>query len=300
MNKPWEKKKIEEGLGPAQDPAVRFKVGDVVEVRAEDTARRWRKPHVRVPGYIHGCVGTVVEVAGVFDDPAYGAFRDPSPPQPLYRVTFTTAYGALEADIFQPWLTSAVGAQPMPFVAAAVGRMVDHGDHRHDTREDIEKAAVAKEGAPLPLEGLAAVLVDLCVAKGLTTKDRLRATVERLDSLGGPNGTGLRMLVRAWCDPVFKSMLLKDAEGAAGLLGIATSNYGTAADVSTHPGPRRYPPGHTVLKVVENTPRTHNLVVCTLCSCYPTAMLGLAPDWYKSQSYRARAVLYSFSSIKYR
>jgi len=297
---------VETSLGPvptAEDSKVIFAVGDTVQVRAEDATRRWRKPHVRVPGYIHGCVGTVTELCGVFEDPAYVAFRYPAPPQPLYRVRFATDYGTLEADMFQPWLVkaapSALENAPKPFVmkGESVSRkeesVMNHGDHSHDTREMIEKEAVRKECAPRPLEGLANSLVELCCAKGLTTRERLTSGVERLDSLGGVKGNGVRLLVRAWCDAGFKERLLQNAERAAAELGIQTSNYeakGIGDDVSIHPGVKRYPHGHTVIKVVENTALVHNLVVCTLCSCYPTAMLGLAPDWYKSQSYRARAV----------
>jgi nitrile hydratase len=85
----------------------------------------------------------------------------------------------------------------------------------------------------------------------------------------------------------------RNAASAAAELGIATSNYASA--VSTHPN--RVAPslpvfghGHTELRVVENTPETHNLVVCTLCSCYPRMLLGMPPAWYKSRAYRSRLV----------
>jgi len=81
---------------------------------------------------------------------------------------------------------------------------------------------------------------------------------------------GARLVARAWIDPAFKARLLSDAPSAARELGIE--------------------PGATLLVVLENTPERHNLVVCTLCSCYPKRILGIPPDWYKSRAYRSRAV----------
>lgn len=84
---------------------------------------------------------------------------------------------------------------------------------------------------------------------------------------------GYRIVARAWVDPQFKARLLSDANAAVGELGIDLSHW----------APVR-------LRVVENTPEVHNLIVCTLCSCYPLALLGPSPEWYKSDAYRARAV----------
>lgn len=81
---------------------------------------------------------------------------------------------------------------------------------------------------------------------------------------------GAKIVARAWTDPDYKTRLLKDGSAAATELGIEV--------------------GVTKLVVVENTPQIHNLVVCTLCSCYPRMILGLPPDWYKSKAYRSRAV----------
>jgi nitrile hydratase len=81
---------------------------------------------------------------------------------------------------------------------------------------------------------------------------------------------GARLVARAWTDPAFKARLLADAPAAARELGVE--------------------PGQTQLVVVENTPERHNLIVCTLCSCYPKSILGIPPDWYKSREYRSRAV----------
>ena len=81
---------------------------------------------------------------------------------------------------------------------------------------------------------------------------------------------GARVVVRAWTDPAFKARLLANGTAACEELGIEM--------------------GPTKLVVVENTPEVHNLIVCTLCSCYPRMLLGLPPDWYKGRAYRARAV----------
>ena len=83
-------------------------------------------------------------------------------------------------------------------------------------------------------------------------------------------GIGARLVARAWCDPDFKARALANGSAAAQEIGIEV--------------------GPTKLIVLENTDRIHNLVVCTLCSCYPRMLLGLPPDWYKSPSYRSRAV----------
>lgn len=85
---------------------------------------------------------------------------------------------------------------------------------------------------------------------------------------------GSTLVARAWVDAAFKARLLHDASAAAAEMGISTTN----------------PNAPTQLTVVANDAKTHNLVVCTLCSCYPAALLGPSPAWYKSRSYRARAV----------
>ena len=118
-------------------------------------------------------------------------------------------------------------------------------------------------------ERLALALRELAVEKGLLTADDVRRQIELIDSR--TPALGARVVARAWADADFKRRLLDDAVAAVGELG-ATMYDGTR------------------LVVMENTPRVHNMVVCTLCSCYPRTVLGLPPDWYKSRAYRARAV----------
>src|SRR6185312_5497893 len=108
----------------------------------------------------------------------------------------------------------------------------------------------------------------LLIEKRILTADEIRRTVEAMDARSP--ALGARVVARAWTDPAFKARLLGDGTAACEELGIRM--------------------GATKLVVVESTPAVHNLVVCTLCSCYPRALLGLPPDWYKSRSYRARAV----------
>ncbi|MFI4999472.1 MAG: nitrile hydratase subunit alpha [Reyranellales bacterium] len=110
---------------------------------------------------------------------------------------------------------------------------------------------------------------ELLIEKDILTADEVREAVERMDARG-PH-LGAKVVARAWVDPAFKARLLKD--GSAG-----AEEAGVQMDQPTR------------LIVVENTPSVHNLVVCTLCSCYPRMVLGIPPDWYKSRAYRSRAV----------
>jgi nitrile hydratase alpha subunit len=109
----------------------------------------------------------------------------------------------------------------------------------------------------------------LLIEKGLIQADDIRRQIEILD--GRSPALGARVVARAWVDPAFKARLLADGAAACEELGVSMYD-------------------DTKLIVLENTPEEHNLVVCTLCSCYPRPVLGLPPDWYKSRSYRARAV----------
>jgi len=113
-------------------------------------------------------------------------------------------------------------------------------------------------------------LETLLVDKGLVNSQTIDAWVETYSEEIGPK-RGARVVAKAWCDPEYHKRLLADAPAAIdelGYLGKATAH----------------------LNVVENTEQVHNLVVCTLCSCYPFSILGIAPAWYKAAAYRARAV----------
>jgi nitrile hydratase len=110
-------------------------------------------------------------------------------------------------------------------------------------------------------------LESLLLEKGILAPDAVDRVVQRYESDTGPM-IGARAVARAWTDPAYKQRLLEDTSTALGEFGL----------------------DYTMLLVTENTPAVHNLVVCTLCSCYPWPVLGLPPTWYKMPAYRARAV----------
>jgi nitrile hydratase len=114
-------------------------------------------------------------------------------------------------------------------------------------------------------------LESLLTEKGLVDAAAIDAWVEAYETRIGPR-RGARIVARAWVDPDFEARLLQDATGAIEAFGF----LGREAQ-------------HVV--VVENTPTVHNLIVCTLCSCYPWGLLGLPPRWYKAAPYRARSVI---------
>jgi nitrile hydratase len=114
-------------------------------------------------------------------------------------------------------------------------------------------------------------LESLLVEKGLVDSAALDALVDTYENKIGPRN-GARVVARAWVDPTFKHRLITDG-------GAAIAELGYAGAQGEH------------MAVVENTPAVHNLVVCTLCSCYPWPVLGLPPVWYKSAPYRSRAVI---------
>ena len=116
----------------------------------------------------------------------------------------------------------------------------------------------------------AAALEAVLVEKGLLTTDQVDAIVERYERDLGPQN-GARVVARAWLDPAYRERLR--ADGAAAIRELGYGGF----------------EGETMV-VVENTPDVHNVVVCTLCSCYPWPVLGLPPTWYKSPAYRARVV----------
>jgi nitrile hydratase len=142
----------------------------------------------------------------------------------------------------------------------------DHGDghdHVHEAREVVERNAVDAEGAETRGQLVASALKDAALDRGLFTKEELRVAVQQNEMMGQQQ-QGARIVARAWVDDGFRKRLLQDANGACAELGITASNN-TAS---------------TVLTVVENTEEVHNLVVCTLCSCYPRSILGMSPSWY--------------------
>lgn len=148
--------------------------------------------------------------------------------------------------------------------------MSEAHDHSHATIEERDEA--------VEFTILETAIRELSIAKGLFSAEDHRRFMEWYDNLG-PTG-GSRVVARAWVDPAYKQRLLADGVAACKELGIdwmAPTGVGTPSD-------------YTYLIVCENTPQVHNVIVCTLCSCYPRPLLGLSPAWYERSTYRRRVV----------
>jgi nitrile hydratase len=137
-----------------------------------------------------------------------------------------------------------------------------HHDHPHDPIETV--------AMPGYYEVMETAIRELLIDKGLITANDIRRQIEVLDSR--TPAVGAQVVAQAWADPAFKERLLADGRKGCEELGITFYD-------------------DTQLIVLENTEQVHNLIVCTLCSCYPRPVLGLPPDWYKLKPYRARAVI---------
>eukprot|EP00934_Nitzschia_sp_Nitz4_P000337 Nitzschia sp. Nitz4//scaffold316_size20630//16653//18437//NITZ4_008658-RA/size20630-processed-gene-0.16-mRNA-1//1//CDS//3329547520//337//frame0 len=332
----------------------KYSVGDSVRVMPEQSLARWRKPHLRTPGYIFGVQGVVESYEGYFPDPSYKAFRsmmlakstvgaavtdDLERKEHLYRIQFrqedvwpegkklagsqsTAPYDTVAVEIYENWLlddtleaakTGTWEMDPSETVKDSVsptkghhdhdhghdhGHDHDHEDHTHLSRPDLEQRAVdlelssrlcssgsvETEMEPTLVVGdrLSAALISLMSQPdrfGEDLHNQLRETIDAMES-AKVRADGAALVTRAWTDPEFEQRLLEDAASAAFELGINATN-------ATAP---------TKLKVVKSEmptatqPGVHNIITCTLCSCYPLSLLGLAPKWYKSRSYRARTV----------
>ncbi len=147
--------------------------------------------------------------------------------------------------------------------------MTDGHDH-HDDHEHADGGHTHRPAPLAPVEARVAAIESVLVEHGLFDTERLDAIVANFEHNLGPLN-GAKVVARAWVDPDYRARLLADGTAAIAELGFG----GPEGD-------------HMV--VVENTADVHNLVVCTLCSCYPWPTLGLPPTWYKSPAYRSRAV----------
>ena len=146
----------------------------------------------------------------------------------------------------------------------------DHGHHRHD--EEHHGGHDHQHGSDLSdMQLRVRALESMLTEKGYVDPAALDHIIEAYETRIGPHN-GARAIAKAWADPAYKRALLEDATAAVGSLGFASR-------VGDH------------LMAVENTARVHNMIVCTLCSCYPWEVLGLPPTWYKSAPYRSRAVI---------
>jgi nitrile hydratase len=302
------------------DESPRFGTGDFVRVKQYLSNAEWRRPHIRTPGYIYGVAGTIERVCGQHGDPSFLAFGLEAPKVQLYRVRFRqkdiwpeqfedpggggggaadSTTDMVEVEVYEHWLEPAEQATGHSFedeilfdhTSGDDCAVVDHdsthahshshhhhgGDeedvHVHEARPTVESRAIQREGPPTPGKELFQTLYQLLLKKGIVSSDEVRLMCERMDT-AAQKLDGASLVVKAWTDPEFEERLLSDAASAAAEIGISTSN----------------PNAPTVLTVLKSTPTVHNLVVCTLCSCYPSGLLGIAPSWYKSREYRSRAV----------
>jgi nitrile hydratase len=152
------------------------------------------------------------------------------------------------------------------------GHHHDHGPDHHD-HDHTDPHAPQKdhdEGVAGSYEVLEEAVRTLLIEKGVLSPQEIAASVDLMDSRSP--ALGAKVVARAWTDPAFKKLLLKDTRAALMQLGI---DIGAAPEFAT----------------VENTNKVHNVIVCTLCSCYPKMLLGIPPAWYKSLAYRSRTVV---------
>lgn len=148
----------------------------------------------------------------------------------------------------------------------------DHHDHDHDHHGMSPSGHPYRPDQDAPLsyfQKMEIAVRELLVEKGVTTQAEINAQVERMDARSP--AMGARVVARAWTDPAFKERLMADGSAACREMGVEVEAMR--------------------LIVVENTETVHNVVVCTLCSCYPRNLLGLPPDWYKQRAYRTRTVV---------
>ena len=140
--------------------------------------------------------------------------------------------------------------------------------HEHDHTHDAHAPITEREELTYYEKRVQAIQA-LLVEKGVVTADEIRRAIEDMDSR--TPAMGAKIVARAWTDSAFHARLLADTKSAVAEMGVDTGS---------------------LIKIVslENTDTLHNVVVCTLCSCYPRAILGLPPDWYKSLNYRSRVV----------
>ena len=148
--------------------------------------------------------------------------------------------------------------------------MSGNHDHDHSHGHDHDHPGVKPEdtSAPSRYELMTIAMQELLIEKGILTPEKIRRGIEALDSWQPSRGAAV--VARAWTDPAFKAELLADGNAAVSRFGVDM--------------------GEAKLTVVESTSNVHNVIVCTLCSCYPRGLLGLPPDWYRSKRYRARIV----------
>jgi nitrile hydratase alpha subunit len=141
----------------------------------------------------------------------------------------------------------------------------DEHDHDHDEHAPVNEH---DHGPPSEYELMSRAMQEILEAKGVVTAEQIRRRMEQFEEDFPFRGS--RVIAHAWVDPEFRTRLLADGRAACAAMGVQLEAERLIA--------------------VENTPEVHNLIVCTLCSCYPRALLGMPPTWYKSRNYRSRVV----------
>jgi len=141
----------------------------------------------------------------------------------------------------------------------------EHGDHTHDDHAPVNEH---DNGPPSEYELMSRAMQEILEAKGVLTAEQIRRRMEQFEEDFPFRGS--RVIARAWVDPEFRQRLLANGRAACAEMGVQLESERLIA--------------------VENTPDVHNIIVCTLCSCYPRALLGMPPTWYKSRNYRSRVV----------
>ena len=145
----------------------------------------------------------------------------------------------------------------------------ERGTHDHDRDHDRTFQPDIEDLEPSRYELMTYAMKELLIEKGHVTDEEIRKCQDKLESIEPAQGS--RAIAKAWIDAAFKQRLLDDGNAALAELGVD--------------------PGSARMTVVENTDQVQNVVVCTLCSCYPRAVLGMPPDWYRSKAYRSRVVI---------
>ena len=284
-NKTLEEKEVSDLFFGECDTQKRFKEGQEVWVKQFETRGIFRRPHLRTPGFVHGKKGVIERYAGSFLSPHVVAwnfdFNQNHEKVPLYRVRFRMQdvwehsefpNDSIEVEVFQQWLTDKP-IEMKNFLVQPEERSHEHehdedeDEHVHDSRANTDKVALERETFNISVEEakIAEVLIDLLVKKKILSMEQILETERMRDKCVT---RGPMIVAKAWKDEEFKRKLLKDGRAALKEIGI---------DCEAH------------LVVHEQTEKVWNLVVCTLCSCYPTAILGRPPTWYKSVTYRSRA-----------
>lgn len=146
-----------------------------------------------------------------------------------------------------------------------------HDHHDHDHHDHDHSRTFQPDHPDTEYDFLEAALRELMIEKGLLTAHQIQEHIESMEGRKVENGQEL--IARAWTDPAFKQRLMKDAG--------AVLKQEMGIDMEHQPE----------VMIVENTPEVHNVIVCTLCSCYPRSVLGVPPAWYKKKAYRSRAVV---------